>query len=259
MIKAYVMHKGEETMQGIVYTIISIIIMIITMIYTKSSPMIVIDILASVISAIFPIVDYIQMSVSEACYTGIFIGILSEWFLDFINCFLEDKESKIYVWLGNTFIVLSISMLSGAMDSNMTSNLAGLLFLLVLGYIMIIVIVGFIKDGMSFRACGIMLKRVYINPISTGFVISSLRLVLPALIMLICIWPLTLIPIKVIQIIGAIVIVLLGYYMKQFSDNLIDKIDHNENTKFVRFIVASGIIIIEIMLLQGYTFPTYSG
>ena len=112
---------------------------------------------------------------------------------------------------------------------------------------------------MSFRACGIMLKRVYINPISTGFVISSLRLVLPALIMLICIWPLTLIPIKVIQIIGAIVIVLLGYYMKQFSDNLIDKIDHNENTKLVRFIVASGIIIIEIMLLQGYTFPTYSG
>ena len=103
------------------------------------------------------------------------------------------------------------------------------------------------------------LKRVYINPISTGFVISSLRLVLPALIMLICIWPLTLIPIKVIQIIGAIVIVLLGYYMKQFSDNLIDKIDHNENTKLVRFIVASGIIIIEIMLLQGYTFPTYSG
>ena len=47
--------------------------------------------------------------------------------------------------------------------------------------------------------------------------------------------------------------------MKQFSDNLIDKIDHNENTKLVRFIVASGIIIIEIMLLQGYTFPTYSG
>lgn len=90
-------------------------------------------------------------------------------------------------------------------------------------------------------------------------IISSLRLVLPALIMLICIWPLTLIPIKVIQIIGAIVIVLLGYYMKQFSDNLIDKIDHNENTKLVRFIVASGIIIIEIMLLQGYTFPTYSG
>ena len=111
MIKAYVM-QGEKAMQGIVYTIISIIAMIITMIYTKSSPMIIIDILTSVISAVFPIVDYIQMSVSEACYTGIFIGILSECFLGFINCFFEDEESKIYVWIGNTFIVLAISMLS---------------------------------------------------------------------------------------------------------------------------------------------------
>ena len=258
MIKAYVM-QGEKAMQGIVYTIISIIAMIITMIYTKSSPMIIIDILTSVISAVFPIVDYIQMSVSEACYTGIFIGILSECFLGFINCFFEDEETKIYVWIGNTFIVLAISMLSGAMDSNMTSNLRGFLFLLGLGYIMIIVIVGFIKEGMSFRAYGIMLKRVYINSISTGVVISLLRLVLPALIMLICILPLSLIPIKVIQIIGVIVIVFLGYYIKQFSDNMIDKIDHNKNAKLVRFIVASGIIIIEIMLLQGYRFPTYSG
>ena len=78
--------------------------------------MIVIDILASVISCyIFRLLITFKCQSVKPVILVFFIGILSEWFLDFINCFLEDKESKIYVWLGNTFIVLSISMLSGAM------------------------------------------------------------------------------------------------------------------------------------------------
>ena len=199
------------------------------------------------------------MSAGEACFAGMYIGILSEWFIGFINCFLENEESKVLVWTGNTLITLTISMLSMSMDGNMANNLFGFLFLLVLGYIMVTVIVGFIKHGMNFRAFGSMLKMVYINPISVGVFISMLRLALPIFIMLICLLPFALIPINIIQMIGAIVIVFLGYYIKQFSDKLIDKIDHNRNAKLVRFIVAIGIIITEIVLMQGYTLPVYSG
>ena len=53
-------------MAAIVYIIFSFIIMIVTMIFTKSSPSVFLDIIGSVISSIFPFADYIQMSTEEA-------------------------------------------------------------------------------------------------------------------------------------------------------------------------------------------------
>ena len=249
------MNRKEYMEREIIYVIISIVVMIITMIYTKSSPKILIDIFSSIVSAVFPFADYVQMSAEEAYFIGIYIGILSEWFIGFINCFFSDEGSKVFIWAGNTFIALSISMLSVAMDDDMADNLKGFLILLCFGLIIIVIIVEFVKYGINLRAVGAVYKIAFFNPILIGLFISYLRLMLPLLFFLICILPLALIPIKIIQIRGVLVIGFVGYYIKQFSDKIIDKIDYNKSGKFVRFIVACIIIVAEIMLLQGYTLP----
>ena len=242
-------------MGSIVYSIISFIIMIITMKFTKSSPTVLIDIFISMLNIVFPVTGYIKMSVEEAYIAGVYIGILCEWFNSFINHFLADEEQKVFVLGGNIFTILTISMLSTALNGNMASSLINFLVILWMGYNIIVIIVGFIKHGISFGAIRYTLKMVYINPILGGFFISLIRLALPMIIMIICILPLALIPIKVIQIIGIIAIVFMGYYIKQFSDNLVDKIDHNENAMLVRFVVACVIIAVEIILLKGYRLP----
>ena len=74
-------------------------------------------------------------------------------------------------------------------------------------------------------------------------------MILPAMFMTIAIIPFVLILIKVI---------LCGYFFKQFSDKLVDKIDHNKTAALIRFIAAIIIIVVEIILLTGHTLPQFS-
>ena len=69
---------------------------------------------------------------------------------------------------------------------------------------------------------------------------------------------LAIIPINIIQTIGVIIIVFLGYFFKQFSDKLMDKIDYDGTAKLIRFIAAMVIIVAEILLITGYTLPSAS-
>lgn len=245
-------------MAAIVYIISSFIIMIVTMIFTKSSPSVFLDIIGSVISSFFPFADYIQMSTEEANVSLIYLWILSEWFISYINSFLEDNERKLFVWGGNTFIVLSITMLSDALDDYMAGDLIGFLVLLFIGYIAIVVFYCLVCRKINMSTIGFMLKLVFINPIMTGFFISLLRMSLPAMFMMIAIIPFALIPIKVIQLIGCVIVIFCSYFFKQFSDKLVDKIDHDKTAALIRFIAAIIIIVVEIILLTGHTLPQFS-
>ena len=88
--------------------------------------------------------------------------------------------------------------------------------------------------------------------------ISLLRMILPAMFMTIAIIPFVLILIKVIQLIGCVIVIFCGYFFKQFSDKLVDKIDHNKTAALIRFIAAIIIIVVEIILLTGHTLPQFS-
>ena len=77
-------------------------------------------------------------------------------------------------------------------------------------------------------------------------------MILPAMFMTIAIIPFVLILIKVIQLIGCVIVIFCGYFFKQFSDKLVDKIDHNKTAALIRFIV------VEIILLTGHTLPQFS-
>ena len=73
-------------------------------------------------------------------------------------------------------------------------------------------------------------------------------MILPAMFMTIAIIPL----------IGCVIVIFCGYFFKQFSDKLVDKIDHNKTAALIRFIAAIIIIVVEIILLTGHTLPQFS-
>jgi hypothetical protein len=225
------------------------------MICTKSSPIVFLNIICEVINKIFPVVEYVNMSSSSYDVVLIYLGVLSEWITNFINLFIND-EKKIFVYSGNTFVLLTISMLSSEMTGEKADNFAGFLLLLFLSYVFILVISGFISYGITVSSFIFMLKKIFINPIFIGYWVAMLRFILPMLLMLFVILPLAFIPIKIIQIIGICIVLFLGFFFKHFSDKLVDKIDHNEKDKLIRFIGASIIIIAEILIATGHYLPS---
>ena len=137
-------------------------------------------------------------------------------------------------------------------------NLIGFLQLLFIGYMLIAVVYGFFGHGMNGKSFVFTLKMVYMNPIFIGFFLSLLRWALPLIFMMLPMLLLAIIPINIIQTIGVIIIVFLGYFFKQFSDKLMDKIDYDGTAKLIRFIAAMVIIVAEILLITGYTLPSAS-
>lgn len=246
---------------AIPYSIISFVVMIATMVFTKSSPLVLFDIFGSAIASVFPFFDYVQMTIGADDYQAAlcFLVILSEWLTRFFHLFLDDEEDMwLFTWLGDFFIVLSVSMLSTTLLYEQINHLVGFLMFLFCVYVLVIILFGFINYGMSAEMIGFMLKMIFINPIFLGFITSLLRMGLPAIIMLVVVIPLTLIPVYVIQCIGVIITVLLGYFCKQFSDKLIDNIDCNETAISIRFAVAIIIVVAEILIQMGIVLPQFS-
>lgn len=250
--------EEEEDMKVVLYNIISFVIMIGTMIFTKNSPAVLMDIIGSAVKTLFPVADYMEMTIDEGNVALVYVGILSEWFISFVNLLFTDEDEKIFVWTGNTFLVLSISMLSAEMVGEKGGNLIGFLQLLFIGYMLIAVVYGFFGHGMNGKSFVFTLKMVYMNPIFIGFFLSLLRWALPLIFMMLPMLLLAIIPINIIQTIGVIIIVFLGYFFKQFSDKLMDKIDYDGTAKLIRFIAAMVIIVAEILLITGYTLPSAS-
>ena len=250
--------EEEEDMKVVLYNIISFVIMIGTMIFTKNSPAVLMDIIGSAVKTLFPVADYMEMTIDEGNVALVYVGILSEWFISFVNLLFTDEDEKIFVWTGNTFLVLSISMLSAEMVGEKGGNLIGFLQLLFIGYMLIAVVYGFFGHGMNGKSFVFTLKMVYMNPIFIGFFLSLLRWALPLIFMMLPMLLLAIIPINIIQTIGVIIIVFWGYFFKQFSDKLMDKIDYDGTAKLIRFIAAMVIIIAEILLITGYTLPSAS-
>lgn len=232
--------EEEEDMKVVLYNIISFVIMIGTMIFTKNSPAVLMDIIGSAVKTLFPVADYMEMTIDEGNVALVYVGILSEWFISFVNLLFTDEDEKIFVWTGNTFLVLSISMLSAEMVGEKGGNLIGFLQLLFIGYMLIAVVYGFFGHGMNGKSFVFTLKMVYMNPIFIGFFLSLLRWALPLIFMMLPMLLLAIIPINIIQTIGVIIIVFLGYFFKQFSDKLMDKIDYDGTAKLIRFICSDG-------------------
>lgn len=252
----YGTENRENNVKTIIYSAVSLIVMIATMIFTKKTPIVFLDIIGSALNTIFPVVDYYTMTTPDANIALTFIAILSEWFIGIFGRLFDDSDNKYMIWAGNTFLTLSISMLNSVIADERANNLIGFLQLIVTGYFIFVVIYNFIRYGISGRSIISSMKMVYTNPILIGFFISLIRLGLPLILMSIPLLILGIIPIRIIQAVGVIVILFLGYFFKQYSDKLVDKIDKNDTAKCIRFIAAFFIIIAEIVLAMGHTLPS---
>lgn len=253
-----------------IYAGISFFLTVVSMILTKCSPTVLFNVISDAIESFFPFVTYLNLAymeqrngsnLEEAVYWFLLI-MLVDWVSSGISYLVDQiyEDKNIFFWLGDSFIGIFFAVLHTALtQKNMHFDIFMYWYFIILfGGALISTIYLSVKwkiDNCNiFQTYGLMfltaIKFLWYTLLS-----PMARLLLPALICVLMLFPFSFITFLPIQMFVCILFILGFAFIKRFSDMLIDKIPSSEKVIIGRFIVAIVIIISEIWVITDHSLP----